>query len=205
MVNNELTLQPSNESAINYGYEITGNQLILIEKNSDVEISKFAIKVVGDPFLTKDNDGDPDDIDENAPIGCASYHDAEATPGTSLNPLLIEAGKVITGTLKAVEARNGYEAKYYMQVEPNQPFRINILSINTGSSEVISFFEYTTITITDAFSTEQFIFNRKMEKEDKKLTHDAFTSSKCLYIEFFSYQEEVDFEFKIENLSETKN
>jgi hypothetical protein len=198
LTNNEITTLASGSSAKTFGYTISGKQLVMIEKDGDLETSTFAEKVADDPFLPED----PDNPDDEAPTGCALYHDANALEGSSLNPYLVTAGEPIDGTLLDVEGQNGYEARYYMQVEPYTAFRIHVQAINTTYEDVIAQFQYTTISVNDAYSTDQFIFNTDIEKDAVIPIHfDLFASSSCLYIEFFSYQKEVTFVFEVEDLS----
>jgi hypothetical protein len=204
LTNNEITTLTSGSSAKIFGYTISGKQLVMIEKDGDLETSTFAEKVTDDPFLPEgpDDNEDPDNPDDEAPTGCALYHDANALEGSSLNPYLMTAGEPIDGTLLDVEGRNGYEARYYMQVEPYTAFRIHVQAINTTYADVIAQFQYTTISVNDAYSTDQFLFNTDIEKDAVIPIHfDLFASSSCLYIEFFSYQKEVTFVFEVEDLS----
>lgn len=207
LANNEITTLASGKPAKTYGYTISGKQLVMIKKDGELEISTFATKVVGDPFLPEtptdsENEGDPDG---EAPTGCAIYHDTNAVAGSSLNPLLITPGTPVDGNLIDVEGRNGYESRFYLQVEPFTAFRLHIQEINTGYEDVIEHFEYTTISVNDAFSTDQFIFNTDIEKDAATpMQFDLFSSTSCLYIEFFSYQKEVNFVFMVEDLSVTE-
>lgn len=205
--NNEITMLASGRPAKMFGYTISGKQLIMIEKEGELEMSTFAVKVDGDPFQPEvpDDNGDSDNPDDEAPTGCAIYHDANALEGSSLNPLFITTGEPIEGALLDVDGRNGYEARYYLQVEPYTAFRIHVRKISSTDTEVIAQFRYTTISVNDAFSTDQFIFNTDIQTNTLNPIHfDLFASSSCLYIEFFSYQKEVTFEFEVEDLSAEK-
>jgi hypothetical protein len=207
LANNEITTQPSGKSAMNFGYEITGNKLIMIESNSDSDIFYYAEKVVVDPFLPEEpsNNEETENPNEEEVTGCAINHDTvNALLGSSLNPIIIETGIEITDTLYAIEGRNGYEARYYLQVEPYTAFRIKILDIITTYPDVHNLFKYTTISATADFSTDQFLFNTEMEEGVKTLNFDIYTTTSCLYIEFFSYQKEVQFKFVVEDLSGTQ-
>ncbi len=203
---NVITTQTSSEAAKNYGYTISGKQLIMIEKNDDAEISYFAEKVIGDPFLTEAPADEDTDIPDDDVSGCAVYHDANAIEGSSLNPISIETGVVITDTLYAVEGRNGHVARYYLQVTPGKAFRIYVREISTDYKDIISQLRYTTISVTDAYSTDQYILNTDIEAVGQSLPFkfDLYSTSNCLYIEFFSYQKEVAFQFEVESLSGTE-
>ena len=210
LTNNEITTLSSGISAKTYGYTIAGKQLIMIEKDENVEISYFAEKIVGDPFLPEaptDNE-DSDNTDDEEMTGCAIYHDTEnATPGSSLNPIGVETGVEITDTLYAFEGRNGYAARYYLQVEPGTAYRIKIRDLITEYEDVISFFKYTTISAFYTFSTDTPDYKTDIEVVGESpvgesiLEFDLFPTSSCLYIEFFSYQKEVAFRFEVEDLS----
>ncbi len=208
LANNEITILSSSEPAKNYGYTISGRQLIMIEKKDNGEITYFAEKVVGDPFMpeTPADDEDTDNPDEEAPTGCAKYHDRNAVEGSSLNPTLIPTGELIAGTLYDVEGRNGHVARYYLQVTPGKAFRIHVREISTDYKDIISQLQYTTLSITDAYATDQYILNTNIETVGQSLLikFDLFSTSSCLYIEFFSYQKEVAFKFEVENLSGTE-
>lgn len=204
----EISTQPSGLPTNIYAYEITGNKLIMIQIDSASEIYYYAEKVAVDPFLPEEPADDETDQtdDEEETTGCAVYHDTvNAIPGSSLNPILIETGLEVKDSLYAVEGTNGYEARYYLQVEPYDAYRIKIKAINSDYNEVISFFKYTRISVNDAFSTDQHIFQTEIEMGDKiPLQFDLFPTTTCLYIEFFSYEQEVDFLFEVENLSGTQ-
>lgn len=207
LANNEISMLASGRPAKSYGYTISGKQLVMIEKDAEMEMSTFAVKVEGDPFLPEvpDGNGDTDNPDDETPTGCAINHDSNAMEGSSLNPLLITVGVPVDGALLDVAGRNGYEARYYLQVEPYTAFRIHVREISSTDEDVIAHFQYTTISVNDAFSTDQFIFNTDIKRDALLPLHfDLFASSSCLYIELFSYQKEVTFKFEVENLSATQ-
>lgn len=213
--NNEITTLTADKEATTYGYTISGKQLIMIEKDDAAEISYFAVKVDGDPFLPEapTENEDPGNTDDEELTGCAIYHDTENAPlGSSLNPILIDAGEIITDTLYAVEGRNGYAARYYLEVEPYAAYRIKIRDLITDYADMqTSFFKYTTISATYTFSPDQSNFSTDIEvvgespEGESLLEFDLFPTSSCLYIEFFSYQKDVAFRFEVEDLSATQD
>ncbi|GAO28338.1 hypothetical protein [Geofilum rubicundum] len=207
LANNEITTESTEPSTSILGYEITGKQLIMIETHSEAEIFYYAEKVVGDPFLEEapSENEEPENPDEEEVTGCAIYHDTENAPyGSSLNPILIETGVEITDSLYAIDGKNGHEAKFYLQVEPYTAFRIHLKDLLTDYADVHNLFKYTSIHVTDAFSTDQVLYTTKIEDGQKQLQFDLFTTTSCLYIEFFSYQEGVKFLFEVEDLSGTQ-
>lgn len=204
LANSEITIEPIGQATITIGYEISGKQLVMIEINDLYEVYYYAEKMTGDPFLTEApiEEEDPENPDEEEVTGCAIYHDTKNSPaGSSLNPILLETGVEILDSLYANEGKNGHEAKFYLQVEPYTALRIHIKDIKTDYADVHNFFKYTTINVTDAFSTDQSLYMTKMENGQKKLQVDLFATTSCLYIEFFSYQKDVKFLFEVEDLS----
>jgi hypothetical protein len=204
--NNEITTESTEPSTSIFGYEIKGKQLIMIETNSDEEIFHYAEKVAGDPFLegpSPDNE-ETENPDEEEVTGCAIHHDNNAPYGSSMNPILIETGVEKSDSLYAIDGTNGHEAKFYLQVEPYTAFRIHVKDIITDYANVHNLFKYTTIHVTDAFSTDQMVYTTKIENGQTQKHFDLFITTSCLYIEFFSYQKGVKFLFEVEALSGTQ-
>ncbi len=179
-----------------YGFTISGSGITLINKlkAEDGEIGEkiiSGVKVAEDPFFDKHypyNNEDPQ-------LSCSVSHNENVSIGLSDNPMPVLPNVEIRGEkLFSTLNNNGFENRFYLEIKAGTSYSVQIT--NLESDYALS--DYVEISASDALPLGKVLFVAEIEEGVSTLSFKVQPSSGCLYIRFFSYEENVSFSFIVE-------
>ncbi|TCO10838.1 hypothetical protein EV194_101470 [Natronoflexus pectinivorans] len=140
----------------------------------------------------KDDNGDDEDIPT-----CAARHQRDARVGSKLNPKLIESDVIVEGALPD-DTENGFLYRYYLQVKPYAKYNISISEISADYDEDIhEKYHYMDVIIKEEFVTDYILKESRFHYNQTSGQMTVTPATECLYIEFFSFQESIQFKLEI--------
>ncbi|WP_143254996.1 hypothetical protein [Alkalitalea saponilacus] len=145
-----------------------------------------------------DENGDKDDNGDNEGLpNCAARHQRDARVGSKLNPKLIESDVIVEGTLPD-DTENGFLYRYYLQVKPYAKYNISISEISADYNEDIhESYHYMDVIIKEEFVTDYILKETRIHSGKTSELMSVTPATECLYIEFFSFQESIEFKLEI--------